>query len=203
MVESSRGSGFDARVEPFWMDFSRRAETLGFWKKWSEKRRLNKLVSTINQTLKSQGTSPDGWDARSGECISNLRVARYGLISELQKHVQDATEGSEWPHLMALREGATLTLPVEFDRPFKAGNMAITSAPCLRTELEEINKLIGLDPSFRKKKMVDFMNAGLEDISKYESRAGTQEGFWARFFFVMLWKLVERSIENRLPAILS
>ena len=103
--------------------------------------------------------------------------------------------------LADLDEGAIET--VEFDRPFKAGNMAITSAPCLLTELEEINKLIGLDPSFRKKKMVDFMNAGLEDISKYESRAGTQEGFWARFFFVMLWKLVERSIENRLPAILT
>ena len=203
MEESARGTGFDARVEPFWMDFSRRADGLGFWARWRERRRLLKIVASVNRAISGMGASPDGWENRSGECVSNLRVARFGLIPELQKLVRDEVDGADWPHLMALREAATIAVPVEFARPFEVGHMAIASSTRLNAELKEVNERVGVDRAFALKKMVNFMNAGEDEISKYESRAGSREGFWARFAFVLLRKLVERSVESRLPAILS
>jgi hypothetical protein len=70
-------------------------------------------------------------------------------------------------------------------------------------ELAQVNKKFRIDETFALKKMVDFMDATDRDISIYEQRLGSQDGFWPKFAYVLLKKLADVSAQKGLPAILA
>jgi len=73
----------------------------------------------------------------------------------------------------------------------------------VRAELGEINDRLHIDETFALKKMVDYLDATERDIALYESRLGTSEGFWAKFSYVLLKKLMDVSVEKKLPVLFA
>ncbi len=208
----ARDVGFNARVEPIWFTFTRLSARMGFLERWKEKRRTQKRIAAVNGALRGQGVPLDGWETRTGDCVCNLRVAKLGLLSELKRFVRNGVEvdaEKEWPHLMALRDQATLLVPADFAVPqvVTPGRgedaLAVASGPRLKAELAKVDEWFRISQTFAIKKMVDFLDATDRDISIYESRFGTQEGFWAMFVFVLLRKLTDRGGEHRLPVIFA
>lgn len=209
----ARDVGFNARVEPFWRAFDRLKFRMGFFERRRERRRLERIVAGVRAGLKDQGADPQGWDARPGECVCNLRVARMGLVKEFKTYVRgfaDAAEGEEpWPHLAALRDRPCLLLPVEFFRPLSVSPgggeepLPVASSLRARAELEAINARLRIDETFALRKMVDYLDATERDIAIYESRLGAQEGFWPRFTFVLLRKLCDASATHGLPVLFA
>lgn len=212
LYRTDRNVGFNARVEPLWSVYEQLAPRMGFFRKLRERRRTKRLVSSIDTSLKSMGTAPDGWSEKTGRCVCHLRVARMGLVSELKRTIKNFYEGdaaSKWPHLMALRDGASMAIPQEFARPIevslgrrRSDAPAVASARRLQDELESVNERMGMDKMFRILRKVDFLDATERDISIYETRFGDEEGFWAKFAYALLRKLAGASLEHRLPVIL-
>lgn len=201
-------AGLDARVEPFWKAFEARAPELGVVQRWRERRRLKHAVDTIDARIRAAGGDPAGWSGRKGDRVCNLKVAKMGLVAELQRLLRHGLEGGAdaWPHLAAVRDWGAVAVPAEFGAPFEIASgrrdrdrLAIVSVPRLRAELDDVNARLRVDETFALRKMVDFLDATERDISMYESRFGTQEGFWAKFAFVLLRKLTDRASEHALP----
>jgi hypothetical protein len=100
-------------------------------------------------------------------------------------------------------------VPVAFTRPFSVEQsggdetIPVASAVGVRDELAAVNRKFRIDETFAIKKMVDYMDATDRDISIYEQRLGSQEGFWPRFAYVLLRKLADVSVEKKLPAIFA
>lgn len=210
----ARDVGFNARVEPIWYSYGRLRARMGFFERWREKRRIRKLLSAVGTELRARGANPNGWEDRPGECVCNLRVARAGLVAELQNYLRDRLSPEEfapWKHLMAQRDRNAYILPVDFADPFDLpskegpGPTGFTSARRVAANLVEVNRALRIDETFAlaKAKKVDYMDATERDISAYESRFGTMEGFWAKFAYVLLKKLSETAIEKKLPVIFA
>ncbi len=210
----ARDIGFNARVEPIWYSYSRLRARMGFFERWREKRRIRKLLSAVRSELQGRGANPNGWEDRPGECVCNLRVARAGLVAELQSYLRDrltAEEIAPWKHLMTQRDRNAYILPLDFAEPFDLpskegpGPTGFTSARLVAADLVEVNKILRIDETFAlaKAKKVDYMDATERDISAYESRFGTMEGFWAKFAYVLLKKLAETAVEKKLPVIFA
>jgi hypothetical protein len=102
-----------------------------------------------------------------------------------------------------------MLVPVIFPAPVLAepggGEEAIpvASSVRVRAELGEINDLFRIGESFALNKMVDYLDATERDIALYESRLGTADGFWAKFSYVLLQKLMDVSVERNLPVIFA
>jgi len=135
-----------------------------------------------------------------------------GLIKELKNWLKVGLDGqaeARWPHLHVLRDRPCLMVPVPFTRPISAdpggGEEAfpVASATAICEELAAINKKFRIDETFALKKMVDFMDAKERDISIYEQRLGSQDGFWPKFAYVLIKKLADVSVEKKLPAIFA
>lgn len=206
------GTGFNARVESFWNTFGKIESTLGFFDRLRQRGRLKRIVKSINSQVVGQKGAPDGWEKQAGECVCNLKVAKMGLVKELKNWVKAGVEGDAvamWPHLNALRDRPCLLVPVRFARPLSVdpggGEEAIPVASSLRLqeELAEINREFRIDETFAIKKMVDYMDATDRDISIYESKLGTSDGFWAKFSYVLLKKVTDVSVEKKLPVIFA
>ena len=184
---------------------------MGFFERRRERGRLQRIVKSINLQVVGQKANPDGWESQDGGCICNLRVAKMGLVRELKSWIGTGheTAPSEWPHLHALRDRPCMLVPRIFGAPISVdpggGEEAIpvASAVRVRAELGEINDRFRIDETFALKKMVDFLDATERDISIYESKLGTSEGFWAKFSYVLLKKLVDVSVEKNLPVLLA
>ena len=204
--------GFNARVEPLWFTYHRLACKLGILARWRERRRIRRIVSRANAQLKEQGVSPDSWDQASGECVSNLRVARMGLSAELHLFLRANTkEGDEanWKHLFAQRERDAIALPIDFPEPFTLSSgpttLQVTSSFRLRQELEQANTVLKIEKALALVKMskIDFIDANEKDISVYESRFSTLDGFWPKFAYVLFKKLADKSLETKFPILFA
>lgn len=203
MYRIARDIGFNARVEPFWYSFERMRPRMGFFERWRERRRLKKLVASIRTQL-----GDGAWVERTGECVCNLRVAKLGLVAELQEYLRsNAPEDhvGQWKHLMAQRDRNAYLIPADFDEPFAVEGVWVTSAPRVAGDLKEVNRLLRIDETFAlaKAKKVDYLDATERDISSYESRFGSLEGFWAKFAYVLLKKLADTSLDKGMPAIFA
>ena len=205
------GAGFNARVESFWLTFSKLGPKMGFFERRRERGRLERIVKSINLQLVGQKGDAEGWDEQEGACVCNLRVAKMGLVRELKTWLAAGLETApaEWPHLHALRDRPCMLLPVTFGAPISVEpgggeeTIPVASAVRARAELGEINDRFRIDETFALKKMVDFLDATERDISLYESRLGTSEGFWAKFSYVLLKKLMDVSVEKKLPVLFA
>jgi len=201
----ARDIGFNARVEPYWHSFERLRHRLGFFERWREKRRLKRIAVAIRTQL------GDGdWLDLRGECVCNLRVAKIGLVAEFQEYLRThapAERLTAWKHLMAQRDRNAYMLPVEFREPFSVNpsEVSVTSAARMAEELKAVNDLFHIDETFAlaKARKVDYLDATERDISSFESRFGSLEGFWAKFAYVLLRKLSETSVEKGMPAIFA
>jgi hypothetical protein len=209
---SQNGAGFDARVEPVWHTFSQIEAAMGFFDRRRERRKVEHVVDAVNSKIVGQKGNPDGWEKSPGDCVCHLRVAKMGLIKELKNWLKVGLDGQaegRWPHLHVLRDRPSLMVPVPFTRPISAdpggGDEAIpvASAVAIREELAAINKQFRINETFALKKMVDFMDATERDISIYEQRLGSQDGFWPKFAYVLIKKLADASVEKKLPAIFA
>lgn len=200
----ARNVGFNARVEPFWYSFDRLKQRMGFFERWREKRKLSKLVGTM---LKAEVDA--AWLDRPGTCVCNLRVAKVGLLSEFQGFLRESapSESSKWTHLFAQRDRDSWMVPADFQEPFAAAPFpgSITSSKRIAEELAEVNRVLKIDETFAlaKAKKVDYLDATERDISIYESRFGTIEGFWGKFTYVLLKKLADTSVQHQFPAIFA
>lgn len=199
-----RHVGFNARVEPFWYAFERRRAKMGFFERWREKRRLRRIATAIHRGL---GAGDASWETKAGKCVCNLRVARTGLVAELQAFLRENApeEHADWRHVMAQKDRGSYVLPFEFDAPFAIECGAVTSAPKLVAELAAVNRALKIDETFALSKIrkIDYLDATEKDIAVYESKFGTVEGFWAKFTYVLLTKIAAMSVEHRLPAMFA
>jgi hypothetical protein len=203
--------GFNARVEPLWGTYRRLEPGMGFFEKRRERRRLRRIVESVNAGVRAGGAAVPAWDDRSGDCVCNLRVAKIGLLREFKNYLLDrgGTDApGRWPHVFALRDRPCLLVPVVFPLPVtvepggKEEPFPAASSIRARQELKEIDERLRIHETFALKKMVDYLDATERDISIYESRFGTSEGFWPKFCYVLLKKIVDVSVEKGLPAIL-
>jgi hypothetical protein len=205
------GAGYNARIEGFRATFSKLEPKMGFFERRRERGRLDRIVKLVNRQIIGQKSDPEGWDARESACVCNLRVAKMGLVRELKTWLATGRETAprEWPHLHALRDRPCMLVPVTFPTPLSidpgGGEEAIpvASAVRVRAELGEIDDLFRIGETFALKKMVDYLDATERDIALYESRLGTSEGFWAKFSYVLLKKLVDVSVEKQLPVLFA
>jgi hypothetical protein len=209
---AGKGPGFDARVEPLWHAYDGVRRGLGFFERWGERARVKGVARDVNAGIVRQKGNPGGWDRTGGERVCALKVARMGLVRELKTWLKNATEGASerrWPHLSVLRDRPCLLVPPAFALPFQVmprgaeESLPVASAAGLAAELSEINGEFRVDETFAIRKMVDFMDAKDAEIAGFEKRCGTQEGFWAKFSFVLLRKLAGASLEKGLPAFLA
>lgn len=206
------GAGFNARVESFWNTFGKIESGMGFFERRRERGRLGRIVKSINTQIVGQKSAPDGWEKQAGDCVCNLKVAKMGLVKELKNWLKtgsDEEPSARWPHLYALRDRPCMLVPVRFARPLLVdpggGEEAIpvASAAGLQEELADVNRQFRIDETFAVKKMVDYMDATVRDISIYESKLGTSEGFWAKFCYVLLKKVSDVSVEKKMPVIFA
>jgi hypothetical protein len=206
------GAGFDARVEPVWNTFSQIEASLGFFDRRRERKKVEKVVEAVNSAIIGQKGDPAGWEKASGDCACHLRVAKMGLVRELKTWLKIGLDGqaeSRWPHLHTLRDRPCLLVPSRFSVPLSVDPgggeepLPVASSAWVLEELGAINKKFRIDETFALKKMVDFMDATERDISIYEQRLGSQDGFWPKFAYVLIKKLADVSLAKKLPAILA
>lgn len=199
----ARNVGFNARVEPFWHSFEKLKSRMGFFERWREKKKLQKLLAS------TRAHAGEGWEVRPGTCVSNLRVAKSGLLSEFQAYLRESApaECGKWKHLLAQRDRDSWMIPVDFAEPFPATPFSgsVTSSPRIAAELAEANRVLRIDETFAlaKAKKVDYLDATERDISIFESKFGTEENFWGKFTYVLLKKLADTSVEHQYPAMFA
>jgi hypothetical protein len=94
---------------------------------------------------------------------------------------------------------------VDFAEPFDSGEGMVTSAHRLKVELAEVNRALHIDETFAlaKAKKLDYVDATEKDISLYESKFGTIESFWSKFTYVLLKKVADSCVEQKLPAMFA
>lgn len=201
----AKGTGFNARVEPITHNVTRLRKELGWIQYMKERSRVKKLVSRINDHLKSTGIDPGGWDTSQGKCIVNLRVEKLGVLEDLRGFVREDDGGlaRRCGHLLNGRERNAYAIPVDFEQPFlldqDGDRVPVGSSIRLKAELEGIEKTLHVADSLSPDKMVSFLHASETDISRYESKVLTDPLFWTKFGFVLLSKLVRSSVESGLP----
>ncbi len=209
-----RGVGFNARVEPFWYTYERLAPRLGIVERWREKRRLRRVLAEIDEGVAKRGGEVPDWEAQTGGCVCNLRVAKGGLVWELQNCLQSlggASAKKKWSHLMAHKDQTFYLLPEDFKEPFELEIIAngkpigVGSSVQLARELDEVNQLLRVEETFAlaKLKRVDFLDATEKDISLYEARLAFTDQFWPMFSYVMMRKLADTGNEKNLPVIFA
>jgi hypothetical protein len=209
---TQQGVGFNARVEPVWHTFSQIEASLGFFDRRRERKKVEHVLDSIQSSIVGQKGNPAGWDKTTGDCVAHLRVAKMGLVKELKNWLKIHTDGAaeaKWPHLHVLRDRPCLMVPVPFARPFPADAgggeepIPVASSVSVREELAAINKSFRIDETFAIRKMVEYMDATERDISIYEQRLGSQDGFWPKFSYVLIKKLADVSVDKKLPAIFA
>jgi len=211
---------FDARVEPFWYWQVREKKTLGFFEGRRRRKRQEGIARAIHAALAGMGADPGDWDARSGETVCNLRLDRGAVLQDLRVFAasldrQSATEiyqgnaQSRFLHLIKNRDRESYYLPVPFPEPIMVlvsdtkQFIPVGSSVRLLKELQEINRDLRVEATFKIKKMVDFFQASEDDILQYEARLGNDPNFWVKFGFVLMEKLARKSVESRLPVIFA
>jgi hypothetical protein len=209
---------FDARVQPFWHALRDKENPLGFFEGWRRKRHLTALLRSVNAAVQAQGVEPGAWDAKDGECVCNLRVDRLGVLQDLrtfaaQEDNQSATEvfngnaESRFLHLIKNRDRASYYIPVDFAEPLMIHDaetremVPVGSSLRLQRELGLLNKTLRVQETFQIKKMVDYLQATSKDISRYERNFANDPLFWVKFGYILLDKLVRKSVEAGLPII--
>lgn len=218
---SNRKMLFDARVQPFWLWHRNPRKILGlFDAEYKKRRRYEAIVRAIGQGLQEQGIDPAGWDQRDGECVCNLKVDRLGVLQDLrmfageldQKSTTDIYEGkvdSRFVHLIRNRDRDAFYLPIDFPEPMlileheTREYLPVGSAVRLQRELDLLNREIRIEKTFKLKGMVDFFQAGDEEIRQFDLRFGNDPQFWMKFSFVLLQKLAKKSVECGFPILFS
>ena len=70
-------------------------------------------------------------------------------------------------------------------------------------KLNELNKTLKVEKTFRLQKMVDYMDADEREIAKIETYMDVSGKFWVKFGFLVARKLAEKSVETNLPVVLG
>lgn len=209
---TQQGVGFNARVEPVWHTFTQIEATLGFFDRRRERKKVERVVESINSLVSGQKGNPAGWEKVGGDCVCHLRAAKMGLVRELKTWLKIGLDGKAeglWPHLHVLRDRPCMMIPLRFSKPISVDPgggeeaLPVASAPWVIEELAAVNKKFRIDDSFAIKKMVDYMDATERDIAIYEQRLGSQDGFWPKFAYVLIKKLADVSVAKNLPAIFA
>jgi hypothetical protein len=209
LLRIAKDVGFNARIESLWHTFRRRSGELGFFERRKERKRLERIAAAVGAHA---GPAAGDWAREADGCVCNLRVAKMGLVKELKNYLQAAADGrgpETWPHLFALRDRPCMVVPCDFAKPGTvqpAGGeeaFPFSSGVRLQAELGDVNARLRIDETFALKKMPDFLDATEKEISVYEARMGTQEGFWPRFTFVLLKKLADVGVEKRFPVLMA
>jgi hypothetical protein len=114
-----------------------------------------------------------------------------------------------WSHLPALRDRECYMVPVDFPSAVTVSTgsgedtVPVVSSVRAKQELVAVNMQVRIDETFPLKKMVDFLDATEKDISMYEKRFSTDDGFWPKFTYLLLKKLVDTSLDRKLPVIFA
>jgi hypothetical protein len=206
VYRTAKGVGFNARVEPMWYSLGLVHLKLGLFQRWRAQRKVKKLVAGVTARLRKEGIEAAAWDLGDGGCVCNLRVARMGMVGELQRWLQSRLDDESYGglvHLGGLKDSDALALPFPFKAPFAVDGVTVASSPNLREELSVLNSALKIDDTFAIKKMVDFLDASEKDIAIYESRFGHQEGFWPKLTYVLLKKLCDVGVARKLPVHLA
>jgi hypothetical protein len=123
------------------------------------------------------------------------------LLEDFLSHPADA----RYLHLLMTRENSCYYIPVDFPQPCQIQlnsslpPVVVCSSQRVAKELEQLNIVLQVEKTFKLTRMVDFMQASEEEISNYEKYFDTGGDFWVKFGFVILRKLVTRSLEHSLP----
>lgn len=187
--------GFDARVEPFSNISKERMAEAGFWGKITERWKWGRIASAVAKRIPQ--CAPILRQAQS-PCVCNLKIARIGVLNDLKEF---ARSDDRFRHLVEGRESMAVYLPIAFQEPLVAGALHVGSSVRLQQELAELNKSLQVEKTFALKKMVDFLSADEEAISKYESKFDTTGGFWLKFGYVIIKKLTDMSLQHKLPIV--
>lgn len=211
LFRTASNVGFNARVEPMLHALECLRPKLGFFEYRRRRKKLQGLVEGIDGQLARQGAGGMAWASAAGGCVCNLRVARLGLLNDLRKFAarEAGPDGADrFPHLIRHRDRNAYYLPVRFSQPFTlepepGDTVPIGSVPVLAEEMAELNRQLRVESTFRLTQMVDFLDATPADINQYESKHGTAGPFWVKLGYVMLQKLVRKSLESSLPIIFA
>lgn len=205
----AKGSGFDARVEPLMLAVGRRRTESGWIDSWKLRGRRRRLGAAVNDRLAALGIDAGDWDRRTGECAVALKVEKLGVLEELRSTArrEEAGDAPGFPHLLALRERHALGVPLELPAPFNVEvdgePVPVVSAPRLMIELQRLDPLLRPGDGRAALALADMMHASESDISKFESQALSDPGFWARFGYMLLTKLARAAVAHRLPIVFS
>ena len=198
---------FNARVEPMWHNVDRIKRKLNLIQWVKERGRVRRIVELVNDGLRGQGLSPDGWDKGDGSCMCNLRLDRRGVLQDLQAYARDCFPDSNIAHLYVARDKNAFYLPIDFPMPIfvKDGkhDVPVGSAIRLRDEMEILKPALQSDEFLDSKKMVAYFHASQKEVAKLETKAQYDPQFWAKFGAVLLSKLLDASLDNKMPIIFA
>lgn len=209
---------FDVRVEPFLFSLENSRKKIGFFKYQREKLRLLRTIDMIRRALGKTQNTPPPWARTEGDCVCHIKVAKLGVLQELKDyaarldnvHIHAIKTGgapTRFPHLIEINEQQGFIVPEDFSYPILAklrkmsGQFPVLSSYRLQSELAEINKVLNVEKTFRIEKMPRFMETKDDDIAHFEASFNVGGDFWCKFGFLILTKVVEQSIEHKLPAI--
>lgn len=210
LFRTSPAVGFNARVEPIRHTLERLEPSMGWFRRWREKRKLNRFITEVKLRLPVSTPSGPPWDERQGACVCNMRIAKLGVLSDLRHYASQLVGENpdlNLSHVIHHRDRDAYYIPVDFPLPMAVqdpssrDHIPVGSSLRLLAELDEINTFIQVEKTFKLHKMVDFLDATGDALGKYQSTFGTDPTFWIKFGFVVLRKLAEKSVEHKLPII--
>lgn len=198
---------FNARVEPIWYNFERVKRKLNVIQAAKERGRVRRIIELVNDDLRRQEVDVNGWDTIEGGCVCNLRLDRRGVLQDLQAYARDCFPDADIAHLYVARDKDALYLPIDFPAPIYVrdgkGKVPVGSAARLLKELEMLRPALQSDEFMDTRKMVNYFHAAKKEIAKLDKKAQYDPQFWAKFGIVILGKLAESSVENKMPVIFA
>lgn len=194
---------FNARVEPIGFNVERIKRKLNLIQWAKERGRVRRIVEFVNDALRAQGISPEDWDKVEGACVCNLRLERRGVLQDLQAYARDCFPDSSIVHLYVARDKNAYFLPVDFPTPISVKDgksvVSVGSSVRLRAEMEILKPALQSDEFLDSRKMVDYFHASRKEVAKLDTKAHYDPQFWAKFGAVLVSKLVDVSLKNKMP----
>ncbi|MCK6439228.1 MAG: hypothetical protein L6Q71_03385 [Planctomycetes bacterium] len=157
---------------------------------------------------------------KKADPVTHIYFERFGLLGPLQQwacardgttpaKVQQENAWTSFLHTTLLGCNESLILPmdlavpVEVDIEDQEHTYPVCSAQRLDKEMELANKTLKIEKTFKLPNIPDFIDARRKETKKLEKDADLDEAFWAKFGLVVLRHLVRKSLEHKLPVVLS
>lgn len=186
----------------------------------ARKREAQKILKELKRVMPGEiGTDAIGVE-EGAELVCNYQVERGELLTELQEYaleVEDNTpdgvysgeQQTRFNHLVEIRNSPGYYLPVYFFFPLWVPvkdlrvPVFVGSSMRLAEELEMLDSQLEASQNAKLAKMPDFMRAARDQLEDYESSLGRGDNFWEKFTFALLRRLVVRSVERKMPIVIS